>query len=180
MRRHSWLSECRKMTPQQYLLLSVLVLAVLLFFTKWISLTATVILLNVLLFFSRVISMGDIFLGLTDSSVILAGAMFILGGVCFICLGLINELLPWTLPLWKQMLLGAAVITYFELITGCIVNIWLGWNIWDYSGLPGNILGQICPQFSFLWLWISLAGIVLDDWLRYWLFGEERPRYRLV
>lgn len=24
--------------------------------------------------------------------------MFILGGVCFICLGLINELLPWTLP----------------------------------------------------------------------------------
>ena len=40
--------------------------------------------------------------------------------------------------------------------------------------------GQICPQFSFLWLWISLAGIVLDDWLRYWLFGEERPRYRLV
>lgn len=68
------------MTPQQYLLLSVLVLAVLLFFTKWISLTATVILINVLLFFSRVISMGDIFLGLTDSSVILAGAMFILGG----------------------------------------------------------------------------------------------------
>lgn len=106
--------------------------------------------------------------------------MFILGGVCFICLGLINELLPWTLPLWKQMLLGAAIITYFELITGCIVNIWLGWNIWDYSGQPGNILGQICPQFSFLWLWISLAGIVLDDWLRYWLFGEERPRYRLV
>ncbi len=52
--------------------------------------------------------------------------MFILGGVCFICLGLINELLPWTLPLWKQMLLGAAIITYFELITGCIVNIWLG------------------------------------------------------
>ena len=40
--------------------------------------------------------------------------MFILGGVCFICLGLINELLPWTLLLWKQMLLGAAIITYFE------------------------------------------------------------------
>ena len=48
--------------------------------------------------------------------------MFILGGVCFICLGLINELLPWTLPRWKQMLLGAAVITYFELITDCPVT----------------------------------------------------------
>lgn len=68
------------MTPQQYLILGVLALAILLFFTKWISLTATVILINVLMFFSGVISMGDIFSGLTDSSVILAGAMFILGG----------------------------------------------------------------------------------------------------
>lgn len=67
------------MTPQQYLILGVLALAILLFFTKWISLTATVILINVLMFFSGVISMGDIFSGLTDSSVILAGAMFILG-----------------------------------------------------------------------------------------------------
>ena len=33
--------------------------------------------------------------------------MFILGGLCFIGLGLINEVLPWDMPLWQQILLGA-------------------------------------------------------------------------
>ena len=105
--------------------------------------------------------------------------MFLLGGVCFVCLGLINELIPWQVPLIKQMLIGTIIITYFEFITGCIVNIWLGWGIWDYSNIPGNILGQICPEFSFLWFWISGAGIVLDDWMRYWLFHEEKPHYTI-
>lgn len=105
--------------------------------------------------------------------------MFLLGGICFMALGLINEILPWSLALWKQMLIGVAIITVLEFLTGCIVNLWLGWNIWDYSGLSGNILGQICPQYCLLWLPVSLAGIVLDDWLRYWWWGEERPRYKL-
>ena len=105
--------------------------------------------------------------------------MFLLGGICFMALGLINEILPWSLALWKQMLIGVAIITVLEFLTGCIVNLWLGWNIWDYSHLPGNILGQICPQYCLLWLPVSLAGIVLDDWLRYWWWSEEKPRYRI-
>lgn len=105
--------------------------------------------------------------------------MLLLGGICFMALGLINEILPWSLALWKQMLIGVAIVTALEFITGCIVNLWLGWNIWDYSRLPGNILGQICPQYCLLWLPVSLAGIVLDDWLRYWWWGEERPRYKI-
>lgn len=106
--------------------------------------------------------------------------MFILGGVCFICLGLINELIPWRTPLWKQMLIGMIIITCLEFITGCIVNLWLGWGTWDYSNMPGNIFGQICPEFTFLWFWVSAAGIVLDDWLRYWLFEGERPHYKII
>lgn len=105
--------------------------------------------------------------------------MFLLGGICFICLGLINELLPWKMPLWQQVLIGACIITALEFITGCIVNLHLGWNVWDYSGMPGNILGQICPQYFFLWLPVSLAGIMLDDWLRWRWFREERPHYRI-
>ncbi len=105
--------------------------------------------------------------------------MFALGGLCFLALGLINEVLSWEMPLWQQMLLGACIVTVLEFLTGCIVNLWLGWDVWDYTGMSGNILGQICPQYFILWLPVSLAGIILDDWLRYWWWGEERPRYKL-
>lgn len=106
--------------------------------------------------------------------------MFLLGGTCFLAIGLINEVIPWGMPLWKQALIGACLVTILEFLTGCIVNLWLGWNVWDYSNLQGNILGQICPQYFLLWLPVSLAGIVLDDWLRYLLWHEERPKYKLI
>ena len=106
--------------------------------------------------------------------------MFLLGGICFVFLGLINEVLPWEMPLWKQILIGAAGITILEFVTGCIVILRLGWGVWDYSGMPGNFLGQICPQYMLIWMPVSLVGIVLDDWIRYWKFGEERPHYKLL
>ena len=105
--------------------------------------------------------------------------MFLLGGLCFICLGLINELLPWTTPFFSQVFLGACIVTALEFLTGCIVNLWLKWNVWNYSNLPGNIWGQICPQYFLLWMPVSAIGIVLDDHLRYWFCGEEKPRYIL-
>lgn len=106
--------------------------------------------------------------------------MFFLGGLCFICLGLINEVIPWEMPLWQQILIGACIITALEFVTGCIVNLWLGWAVWDYRSIPGNLMGQICPQYFGLWLPISLTGIVLDDLLRYWLWEEERPHYNIA
>lgn len=106
--------------------------------------------------------------------------MFFLGGLCFVTLGVINEVISWAMPLWQQVLIGACIITGLEFITGCIVNLWLGWSVWDYSQMPGNILGQVCLQFFILWLLVALAGIVLDDYLRYWLFGEERPHYKFL
>ena len=105
--------------------------------------------------------------------------MGVLGGICFICLGLINEILSWETPLTLQMLIGSTIITILEFITGCIVNIWLGWNVWDYSNLPLNLLGQICLPFSILWYFISAIGIVIDDYIRYIYFDEEYPRYKL-
>ena len=105
--------------------------------------------------------------------------MGVLGGICFICLGLINELLSWETPLVLQMLIGGIIITILEFITGCIVNLWLGWNVWDYSNLPLNLLGQICLPFSILWYFISAIGIVIDDYIRYIYFDEEYPRYKL-
>lgn len=107
-------------------------------------------------------------------------SMFLLGGICFIALGLINEVIPWEMPLTAQMLIGCVIITALEFITGCIVNLWLGWNVWDYSDLPYNLLGQISAMSSVGWYFLSAVGIVLDDWLRYIFFGEEKPRYTII
>lgn len=106
--------------------------------------------------------------------------MSLLGGLCFISIGLINEIIPWEMPLWQQILIGACIVTALEFLTGCIVNLWLRWDVWDYSMMSGNVLGQICPQFVLLWLPVALAAIILDDWLRYWWWAEEKPHYKIL
>ena len=106
--------------------------------------------------------------------------MFLLGGICFIALGLINEVLPWDMPLLLQMFIGGMIITVLEFITGCIVNLGLGWNVWDYSELPFNLWGQISLFSSIVWVGLSLVGIVLDDFIRWKFFDEEKPHYRWI
>ena len=70
--------------------------------------------------------------------------------------------------------------TAAELVAGLILNVWLGLGIWDYSGLWGNLWGQICPRFALLWCVLAVPAIVIFDWWSY-LFGcGERPRYRLI
>ena len=91
-------------------------------------------------------------------------SMFLCGGACFLCCGLLNENVK---------------ITVLELITGFIVNVWLKMDIWDYSHLPYNFKGQICLLYSVFWFLISSVAIVLDDFLRYKLFNEEKPRYKI-
>lgn len=117
--------------------------------------------------------------------------MFILGGTCFVIMGLLNEYkFIWRQSLIAQSVISAIIITIFEFITGCIVNLWLGWQVWDYSNLPFNLFGQICLYFFLLWILLSAVGIILDDWIRYWLYlllcqyiptmqERERPHYTL-
>ena len=107
-------------------------------------------------------------------------SMYILGGICFIICGLYNEVLSWETPLVLQMFLGATSITILEFITGVIVNIILKLNVWDYSNMPFNILGQICLPFWFAWFFLSAIAIIVDDYIRYYFFGEEKPRYKIL
>ena len=105
--------------------------------------------------------------------------MFIVGGLCFVIIGLLNEN-TLKMPLCRQMLLSTLLITVIEFIAGCIINIYLGWNVWDYSDRPFNLFGQICLKNSLYWFFLSGLGIVLDDWIRYFLFDEEKPQYKLL
>lgn len=106
-------------------------------------------------------------------------SMFLLAGIVFVLIGLLNEIWDWDTNLFLQIFTGTFIATIGEFVTGCIVNLWLGWNIWDYSNLYGNILGQITPQFILLWIPISFIAIVVDDIIRWQFFGEDKPRYTL-
>lgn len=108
-------------------------------------------------------------------------SMFILGGLCFVCCGALNEhKYSWDMPFIKQMFYSALIITILEFICGVIVNIVLKWNVWDYSNMKFNLLGQISLLYSVMWFFLSGAAILLDDWIRWVFFGEDRhPRYHL-
>lgn len=105
-------------------------------------------------------------------------SMFLLGGLCFLLIGFINERGP-ALSITTQMLIGCAIITALEFLSGCILNLWLGWGVWDYSADPYNLLGQICAKNCFYWFWLSAVAIVVDDTIRCVFFSETPPEYFL-
>lgn len=91
-----------------------------------------------------------------------------------------GEQLPWAVPLWLQALCCAVLVTAVELVAGLILNVWLGLGVWDYAGLPGNFMGQICPQFAVIWWGLCLVFIPAFDWMRWSVEGGERPHYKII
>lgn len=93
--------------------------------------------------------------------------MGVLGGVCFALIGLLDEVQDHP-PMLLQMVQGAAIVTALELLVGLVVNRWLGWDVWDYSDMPGNLWGQVCPQFAAAWLVLSWAAVKVENWMHKW------------
>lgn len=96
-------------------------------------------------------------------------SMFLLGGLCGVLIGILNEITP-TMPIPLQMLISSIMVTVLEFIFGYILNIKLGLHVWDYSNRAFNYKGQICLLFSILWFLLSLIVIYLDDYLKERLF----------
>ena len=88
--------------------------------------------------------------------------------------------LPWKVPLWLQALVCSALVTVVELAAGVVLNLWIGLGVWDYSALPGNLWGQICPQYAAAWWGLCLVFIPVFDWLRWAVEGGDKPRYHLI
>ena len=105
-------------------------------------------------------------------------SMALLGGICGILIGLINNIIPWSMSIIKQSLIGGlCIVTPLEYLFGIVIN--QNHQIWDYSDLILNIQGQVCIQFSMIWCVISILVIILDDYLRYIIFKEDIPHYKL-
>lgn len=77
------------------------------------------------------------------------------GGICFLCLYKTNLKMN-RQPLWKRCLTGSAIVTGIEFVVGCIVNVKLKWNVWDYSKMHFNLGGQVCLLYSVLWFFLCM------------------------
>ncbi len=108
-------------------------------------------------------SVGGIAYGLIE--VVFRGythwTMVLLGGIVLVLLNMVNKS---RISMWIKCVLGATVITSLEYSAGMIVNVALGWNVWDYSDKMLNFRGQICPQFSIAWFFLSIPA--------YWICGK--------
>ena len=106
--------------------------------------------------------------------------MIVLAAFLCIPLDILNEHLPWNMPLLKQSVLGGTIITGAEFVAGCVLNLWLGLGVWNYANQPFNLLGQVCLLYWVLWCLLAGPVIVVFDWLEYRLCGGEKPHYKLV
>ena len=84
-------------------------------------------------------------------------SMLLTGGACVLTIYYIQGWL-FGLPVVLAALAGAFIITAYEFFVGVLVNLQFGWHVWDYSALPGNILGQICPAFTAVWFCVCKKG----------------------
>lgn len=89
-------------------------------------------------------------------------SMMIAGGLAFVMFSIVSERLR-----GKNILVKAAVcglgVTAIEFVFGVIFNLWLKMNVWDYSYMPLNILGQICPVFTLMWVGLAIAFLPFAD-----------------
>ena len=90
------------------------------------------------------------------------------------------------LKMWQLCALGMLIILDTEYVSGCFFNLYLRMDLWSYSGDMLNLNGQICLRNAALWFALVPFAVWIYDFLRWKLFGEERPDacwqyyYRLV
>ena len=107
-------------------------------------------------------------------------SMFAVGGLCGLLVGSINQIPRfYNMSVWKQAVIGTFIVLAVEYISGYILNVKLGLDIWDYSNMYFNVNGQICFEFAVLWFFLMPAAIWLEDFIRFKFWGEEE-RYGLM
>lgn len=82
------------------------------------------------------------------------------GGLCALSLYAVNDRTRHaSLPL--RILTSAVLITFVELCFGVLFNLVMGMEVWDYSAMPGQLLGQICLPYFLLWILLATPVCLL-------------------
>ncbi|MBQ8836691.1 MAG: hypothetical protein IJ002_04190 [Clostridia bacterium] len=104
-------------------------------------------------------------------------SMGIVGGICFTVMYLIDGKFE-NSNIYSKALLSAICVTGIEFISGIILNRYLHMNVWDYSGMKFNFLGQISLLYSIFWFFLCIPCHMLCKILRHRVFGVlSQSRY---
>lgn len=102
--------------------------------------------------------------------------IFPIGGLCAVIIGSLNDRPRYhNSILWRQILIGGTLITIVELLSGIFFNLYLHFNLWDYSQDKFNFMGQICLRNCIWWYILPIMIIWLDDVLSSYFYAEEKP-----
>ena len=98
-------------------------------------------------------------------------SIFFAGGFCLCLIDRLSMRFAQRRAVWLCVACGL-LITAVEFCIGCVVNLWLGLHVWDYSGKVGSILGQICPLYTGLWCCLALVALWLVRFLQRVVFAR--------
>ena len=90
-------------------------------------------------------------------------SMFIVGGACFQIIGRVQNAFR-HVSLFRRCVLCSAAITAVEFASGCLFNLHMKLNVWDYSKMFGNLYGQVCLLYSVLWGGLSVIAMPLHTY----------------
>lgn len=97
--------------------------------------------------------------------------MALTGSIGFLCLYTLGIYMN-KRKLFIRCFAGCMLLTGVEFTAGCIVNLWFHMQVWDYSSMPGNLLGQICPQYSLLWFLLCFPVLTVGKWMYAYFHGN--------
>ena len=98
--------------------------------------------------------------------------MFFAGGLSFVMISKVAERQK-EKPLLVKAVISALGVTAVELLFGIVFNIIFKMHIWDYSKVPFNFLGQVCPVFTVAWGILALVFLPIADFLNGVLGARE-------
>lgn len=98
-------------------------------------------------------------------------SMVLAGGICFVMFAKIAETWRHRSLAFKATLCALGV-TAVEFVFGVVFNLILHKNVWDYSDVPLNIMGQVCPLYTVLWGILALGFVPLSEKIRAIVQGE--------
>ena len=87
-------------------------------------------------------------------------SMFLVGGAGFLLVGRVQRTMA-HLPRLYRCALCAIGISALEFASGCVLNLIWKLDVWDYTMMPLNLLGQVCLLYSMLWCLLSLPAMWL-------------------